>query len=103
MPAPVLQLHGEADGAAGGEHLVTLEQVVAHQLGDLVAALPLGLDHLHLGLGGGSPLVLRVAHCFYYSLQCKVQTLVFCTEDEAYCFRVKVLVCQFSETMNYRI
>ena len=47
---PVLELHCEADRAAGGEHLVALEEVVAHQLGDLVTPLPLGLDHLHLRL-----------------------------------------------------
>ena len=47
---PVLELDREADGAGGGQHLVALQQVVAHQLGDLVAPLPLGLDHLQLGL-----------------------------------------------------
>ena len=43
---PSLEFDGHAFGTSGGEHLVALEQVLRHELGDLVRPLPPRIDHL---------------------------------------------------------
>lgn len=40
---------------AFAQHLVSLQQVISHQLADLVLSLPASLDHLHLRLGWRLP------------------------------------------------
>lgn len=37
------------------QHLISLQQIVSHQLADLILPLPSSLNHLHLRLGGRFP------------------------------------------------